>query len=187
MKSFPEITQIGCVRRGRNGTIWSASGLDTDTSLWRSSGNSFTRVPVPAGDGQPIVALEGDRNNDPWIYTRNGLTYRMHSGTWLNENKELGKKLAVLGAMTSANTGDIWFAFSNRLVQWDGTSYSKFSFPDGSRNALVSVLEIGREFKAARPSCTACPNQRARLSMARRILAGSVEGSRALSATILLP
>jgi hypothetical protein len=38
--------------------------------------------------------------------------------------------------------GNIWFAFSNNLVEWDGSAYRRFSFPDGSLNISVAVVAV---------------------------------------------
>lgn len=78
VNNFPEITQMTCIRRDRNGTIWVAGGADS--SLWRSNGEKFTKIPGPVGDSQPVVALEVDRDDSPWIYTTNGLSYRLLNG-----------------------------------------------------------------------------------------------------------
>ncbi|MBB5059698.1 signal transduction histidine kinase/streptogramin lyase [Granulicella aggregans] len=138
VKTLPEMTQLTCIRRDRSGAIWLGRGVDS--SVWRSEGDRFVRVPGPVGDNQPVVALEFDRNNVPWIYTTNGLTYRMLHYSWVNENEELGKKIAVLGAMTSDEAGNIWFAFSDRLVKWDGDKFEKFSYPKGMQNVSPATM-----------------------------------------------
>ena len=33
--------------------------------------------------------------------------------------------------MTGDDAGNVWFGFSNNLVEWDGTGYQRFSFPTG--------------------------------------------------------
>ena len=138
VKSLPGMTQLTCIRRDRSGAIWIGRG--SDSSVWRAEGNRFVRVPGPAGDNQPVVALEFDRNNVPWIYTTNGLTYRMLQDSWVNENQELGKKIAVLGAMTSDEVGNIWFAFSDKVVKWDGDTFQKFSYPHGLQNISPATM-----------------------------------------------
>ena len=138
VKSLLGMTQLTCIRRDRSGAIWIGRG--SDSSVWRAEGNRFVRVPGPAGDNQPVVALEFDRNNVPWIYTTNGLTYRMLQDSWVNENQELGKKIAVLGAMTSDEVGNIWFAFSDKVVKWDGDTFQKFSYPHGLQNISPATM-----------------------------------------------
>ncbi|SNT09996.1 Two component regulator propeller [Granulicella rosea] len=137
-KSFPEIARLTCLRRDRNGVIW--AGVAGSSAVWRSSGDGFIQIPGPAGDEQPVVALEVDRNNDPWIYTTNGLTYRMVHGAWVNQNRELKKKIAVLGAMTSDEAGNVWFAFSDSLVKWDGGAFERFSYPSGQHNISPATM-----------------------------------------------
>jgi signal transduction histidine kinase len=138
VKSLPAIAQLTCIRRDRDGTIWAGGGAGS--SVWRSHGEGFVQIPGPMGDNEPVVALEIDRNSAPWIYTLNGLTYRMLHGTWVNQNKELGKKLAVLGAMTSDEVGNIWFAFSDKLVKWDGSRFERFSYPSALHNISPATM-----------------------------------------------
>jgi signal transduction histidine kinase/streptogramin lyase len=138
VNNFPEITQMTCIRRDRNGTIWVAGGADS--SLWRSNGEKFTKIPGPVGDSQPVVALEVDRDDSPWIYTTNGLSYRLLNGSWVSENQQLGKKTAVLGSMTTDEAGNIWFAFSDKLVKWDGNTFERFSYPRGLQNVSPATM-----------------------------------------------
>ena len=134
IKSFPEIDQLTCIRRDHNGIIW--IGGRGKSSLWRFDGDKFINIPGPHGDDEPVVALEVDRNNAPWIYTINGLSYRLLNGSWVNVNQELGKKPAVLGSMTSDETGNIWFAFSDKLVKWDGSMFERHSYPQTNAEYL---------------------------------------------------
>ena len=90
VKIYPEVTQPTCIRRDRTGTIWIGGGADS--SLWRFDRDKFTKIPGPVGDNQPVVALEVDRNNTTWIYTTNGLSYRLLNGSWISENQQLGRK-----------------------------------------------------------------------------------------------
>jgi signal transduction histidine kinase/ligand-binding sensor domain-containing protein len=138
LKSFPEITQLTCIRRDREGTLWVGSW--NSSAIWRSDGGRLVKIPGPIGDNQPVVALEVDRRNTPWIYTLNGSTYRMLNGSWINVNQVLGKKTAVLGAMTSDETGNIWFAFSDKVVKWNGDSFERFSYPHAMLNISPATM-----------------------------------------------
>ena len=97
-----------------------------DFHLWRSSGSGFTPLPYPDEKLDAVVSVAVDRNNDPWITTRSGRAYRYFNGSWSNQNQALGKKPGVIGAMTDDQAGNIWFAFSDKVVQWDGSTYRKF-------------------------------------------------------------
>jgi PAS domain S-box-containing protein len=44
--------------------------------------------------------------------------------------------------MAGDSNGNIWFAFSNKLVEWDGSAYHRFSFPDGNLNISVAVVAV---------------------------------------------
>jgi hypothetical protein len=62
---------------------------------------------------------------------------------WIPQNQTLGKKPGLLGAMTGDDAGNIWFAFANNLVRWDGAHYSKFSFTDPQLEISVTMMAIG--------------------------------------------
>ena len=138
--SFPQTRGIICLRRDRNGTIWSAGG--GDFQLWRYSGTGFTPLHYPADKTGPVISLAVDRNNDLWISTASGGTYRFSHGVWSRENEVLGKRPGVLGALAGDDAGNIWFGFSNNLVRWDGSGYQKFSFPNGTRGVSETTMSI---------------------------------------------
>jgi signal transduction histidine kinase/ligand-binding sensor domain-containing protein len=139
--AFPKIRHILCIRRDHTGTIWAATG-EGDIHLWRSSATGFVPLHVPDEKVDSVVSLAVDRNNDPWISIPGNGTYQLIHDKWINQNDILGKKPRTLGAMTDDDAGNVWFGFSNKLVQWDGSSYQKFSFPDGSLNVSVSTMAV---------------------------------------------
>jgi len=124
ISAFPKTRQTLCIRRDHNGTIWSAG--PGDFHLWRSSGKGFLPLHYPDENLDAVVAAASDRNNDPWITTRSGKAYHFVNGAWSNENKALGKKPGVIGAMVDDQEGNMWFAFSDKVVKWDGDTYQKF-------------------------------------------------------------
>jgi ligand-binding sensor domain-containing protein len=142
--SFPETGQVICIRRDRYGTIWSAGR--GGFHLWRSSatgfGTKFSPVPYPDEKVATVVSLAVDRNKDPWISMPGNGTYQRVQGKWVNQNKILGKTPRVLGAMTDDAEGNVWFGFSNKLVRWDGSSYQRYSFPDGPLNVSVGTMAV---------------------------------------------
>ena len=121
--TFLKTRQTKCVRRDRNGTIWSAG--EGEARLWRSSGAGLVPVHYPNEKIDDVVAIEVDRNNDPWISTINRNVFRLVRGTWINQNEALGKKPGVLGTMTTDTDGNIWFGFSSAVVRWDGSTFQK--------------------------------------------------------------
>jgi hypothetical protein len=121
--TFPKTHQTNCVRRDRNGTIWSAG--EGDAHLWRFSGAELEPVHYPNEEIDDVVAIAVDRNNDPWISTINRNVFRLVQGTWINQNEALGKKPGVLGTMTADTEGNIWFGFSSAVVRWDGSIFQK--------------------------------------------------------------
>ena len=140
MTSFPETRGTICVRRDRNGTIWSAGGVPS--KLWRSSGAGFAPLPYPEEKVGPVISLAFDRNNDLWITTGIGGAYRFSHGEWSRQNEALGKKPGIIGSMAGDDAGNVWFGFSNDLVRWDGREYLRFSFPDGTPGASESTMSV---------------------------------------------
>jgi hypothetical protein len=132
MTSFPETGGIICIRRDRNGTIWSAGG--GSSKLWRNSGAGFTPLPYPEEKVGPVISLAFDRNNDLWITTGIGGAYHFSHDEWSRQNEALGKKPGIIGAMAGDDAGNVWFGFSNHLVRWDGRDYR---FCQGYRAAAV--------------------------------------------------
>ena len=138
--SWPKTHGTLCLRLDRNGTIWSAGG--SDSLLWRSSGSGFTPVHYPEAELGPVISLAVDRNDELWISTAAGGTYHFTHGAWSRQNDALGKKPGILGTMTSDAAGNVWFGFSNYVVQWDGSNYHKFSFPNGARGVSESTMSV---------------------------------------------
>jgi len=136
--SFPETRQALMVRRDHTGTIWSAGELH----LWRSSGAGFVRVHYPGEDLEAVVFIAVDRNGDLWVTTSTGAAYQRSGGKWSNETQMLGKKPGVMGTMMDDAAGNVWFAFSNKVVRWDGSSFDRFSFPDGKRGVNENTMSI---------------------------------------------
>jgi signal transduction histidine kinase/ligand-binding sensor domain-containing protein len=136
--SFPKTLGTICIRRDRNGTIWSAGGVDA--RLYRSSGSGWSPIPYPEKEVGPVISLAVDRNHDLWISTATGGVYHFAQGTWNRQNETLGKKPGILGTMTGDEAGNVWFGFSNYLVEWDGNGYQKFSFPNGTRGVSETTM-----------------------------------------------
>ena len=138
--SFPKTKGTICLRLDRNGTIWSAGG--GDSTLWHSSGSGFVPMHYPEEELGPVISLAVDRNNDLWVHTATGGDYHLTQGSWSRQNEALGKKPGILGTMTGDDAGNVWFGFSNYVVQWDGSSYHRFSFPNGTRGVSETTLSV---------------------------------------------
>ena len=136
----PATHQTVALHRDHIGTIWSAgSGA---FRLWRSSPNGFVGLHYPDEELDSVLFMATDRNNDPWITTASGRAYHLTRGSWSNETEVLGKKPGVRGAMVDDKDGNIWFAFSNKVVRWDGSRYDRFSFPDGQRGVSENTMSV---------------------------------------------
>jgi len=136
--SFPETRGTICLRRDRHGTIWSAGG--DPSTLWRNTATGMSSLSYPEEKTGPVISLAFDRNDAVWITTAIGGAYRCSHGEWSRQNDALGKRPGIIGAMTGDDAGNVWFGFSNYVVRWDGTAYSKFSFPDGTRGVSESTM-----------------------------------------------
>jgi signal transduction histidine kinase/ligand-binding sensor domain-containing protein len=137
---FPRTRQTISVRRDHNGTIWSAGA--GEFRLWRTSRNGLSPVRYPDENLDPVVFVATDRKNDPWITTLSGKAYHLAGGAWSNETEALGKKPGVLGTMVDDQAGNVWFAFSNKVVEWDGLTYQRFSFPAGQRGVSENTISV---------------------------------------------
>jgi signal transduction histidine kinase/ligand-binding sensor domain-containing protein len=143
IKTFPQTGAIICVRSMRDGTVWAAGG--GEGILWHSAGSGFVPVRYPENEFGPVMSLALDRNNDLWINTAAGGTYRLTSGRWIREDQALGRKAGVLGALAGDDDGNVWFGFSNYLIKWDGANFQRFSFPNGARGVSESTLAVRGE------------------------------------------
>jgi len=138
--SLPRTRQTIALRRDHNGTIWSASA--GHFHLWRSSGDRFVPLHYPDEELDSVLFEAVDRNNDPWITTASGRAYKLTSGYWSNQTGALDKKPGVRGAMLDDKDGNVWFAFSNKVVLWDGSAYHRYSFPDGQRGVSENTMSV---------------------------------------------
>jgi signal transduction histidine kinase/ligand-binding sensor domain-containing protein len=138
--TFPRIRGTICLRILRDGTIWSTGS--TDALLWRSDGAGWKAMQYPEEVVGPVISLAVDRNQDLWIATATGGNYHFTQGAWNKQNDALGKKPGILGTMTGDDEGNVWFGYSNNLVEWDGSSYHRFSFPNGTRGVSETTLSV---------------------------------------------
>ena len=99
-------------------------------------------MPYPEEELGPVISLAVDRNHDLWISTATGGTYHFTQGAWSRQNEILGKKPGILGAMAGDEAGNVWFGFSNNLVEWDGSGYRRFSFPNGTRGVSETTMSV---------------------------------------------
>ncbi len=140
IRGIPGTRQTVALRRDHNGTIWSAGA--GDSHLWRSSGDRFVPLHYPDEELDSVLFVAVDRNNDPWITTASGHAYHLAAGSWSDQTESLGKKPGIRGAMVDDKDGNVWFAFSNKVVRWDGSSYQRFSFPDGQRGVSENTMSV---------------------------------------------
>jgi signal transduction histidine kinase/ligand-binding sensor domain-containing protein len=140
VSAIPGTRQTIAVRRDHNGTIWSAGA--GDSYLWHSSGARFVPLAYPNENLDSVLFIATDRNNEPWITTASGRAYHLTKNGWSDQTDALGKKPGVRGAMVDSSDGDVWFAFSNKVVRWDGSRYHRFAFPDGQRGVSENTMFV---------------------------------------------
>ena len=141
--TFPATRQTISVRRDHTGTIWSAGA--GDFYLWRSGPNGFAPLHYPEEKVDAVIFTAVDRKGDLWITTNSGRAWHLSNGSWNDETATLGKKPGIKGAMTDDAAGNVWFAFSNKVVKWDGSTFSRFSFPDGQRGVSENTMSVRGE------------------------------------------
>jgi PAS domain S-box-containing protein len=136
VRVFAKTHQCIAIRRVFDGSIWSSG----DARLWRTKGGEPSPVEFPPGDIRSATDIAVDRNQELWITTFTPDSYHRLGATWAKVTETLGRKPGFIGAMAGDSNGNIWFAFSNKLVEWDGSAYHRFSFPDGSLDDSVAVV-----------------------------------------------
>jgi signal transduction histidine kinase/ligand-binding sensor domain-containing protein len=130
-RTFAETGQSISIRRDFKGGVWS-SGFGT-SRLWRASSDGLEPVPYPREDVQVAASAALDKNNDLWILTFAQNVFRRNGQDWENQNKILGREPGVLGSMEEDQAGNVWFAFSNHVVEWDGTRYQRYTYTGKNR------------------------------------------------------
>ena len=130
-RTFAETRQAISIRRDFKGGIWS-SGLG-DHHLWRASSDNLKPIHFPHDDIEVPASATVDKNNDIWVLSFSQNVYRGRGRTWENLNQTLGREPGVLGAMETDQAGNVWFAFSNHVIEWDGTGYRRFTYTGKNR------------------------------------------------------
>jgi PAS domain S-box-containing protein len=137
---FAKTNQSIAIRRSWDGSIWSSSS--GDVRLWQTTGGDPSPVASPPGDIRSAADIAVDRNHELWINTLTPDSYHRVGTSWTKVTEALGRKPGVIGAMAGDSDGNVWFAFSNKLVEWDGSAYHRFSFPEGPLNISVAVVSV---------------------------------------------
>jgi PAS domain S-box-containing protein len=140
---FAKTRQCIAIRRAFDGSIWSSGA--GDAHLWRTTGGDPSPVAFPPGDIRSAADIAVDRNHELWITTFTPDSYHRVGTTWTKVTDALGREPGLIGAMAGDSDGNIFFAFSNELVEWDGSAYHRFSFPDGNLDISVAVVAVRRD------------------------------------------
>lgn len=138
IQQFRSVRLTTCLRRDRRGVVWAAGAAPA--RLTRITRGHTEVIHYPEEEARGISGLELDKNNELWLLLFGGRTYRRSGDRWSQEDNLIGRKPGVLGTMTSDPEGNVWLAFSNKLVRWNGNSFDRFSFPDGPLNISVTTM-----------------------------------------------
>jgi signal transduction histidine kinase/ligand-binding sensor domain-containing protein len=134
--TFPQANMPITIRRDHNGAIWSAG--EGRAHLLKVEGERISPVHYPGEEKALIVALGVDHNDELWISRIGPQIFHLSHGTWSEQNATLGRRPNLLGATAEDRDGNVWFAFANNVVKWDGQEFHRFSFP----GPTVSVTSI---------------------------------------------
>ena len=121
---YRQTAQTICIRRDQSGTIWS-SGAGR-VSLWHTTRHGLEPVAYPNQQAQSAIAIAVDRDKNLWLNLRQFGVYKRTGADWSEQNEQLGKLPSNPGAMAADPQGNVWFAFSNQVVTWDGTQFVRF-------------------------------------------------------------
>jgi signal transduction histidine kinase/ligand-binding sensor domain-containing protein len=139
-RTFAETRQTVAIRRDFKGDIWS-SGIGANR-LWKTSGDGIEPVSYPAESKAVASSIAVDKNNDLWVLTFTPSAFRRSGQKWTNMNQILGREPGVMGAMEGDQAGNIWFAFSDHVIEWNGTSYQRYTYT-GTNRYPVSLAVNG--------------------------------------------
>jgi signal transduction histidine kinase/ligand-binding sensor domain-containing protein len=140
---FPSTVQALAIRQTPHGELFT-SGKGA-AGLWQIEGTKLTPVRYPRDDIDACAAMAVDRKGDLWINTFTPALLHRVNGRWIDETANLGRRPGVIGTMANDGENNVWIAFSNWLVEWDGSSYHRYTYPDGDLNISVSTLAFGKD------------------------------------------
>jgi signal transduction histidine kinase/ligand-binding sensor domain-containing protein len=121
--SYPEGVSAGF--RSDDGTIW----LGSNDALWKSSGTSFERNPLPEGnEGSPIQAIVQDREGAVWVSAvRKGVSRRIN-GVWIPYGGLANLPKMTAMSLATDRLGRVWFGYTaGRLAMVDGEQVTVFA------------------------------------------------------------
>lgn len=130
-KTFARTGPLGSIRSDFKGDIW-AGGFGK-RKLWRASGDQVEPEQYPLGVTRNAISTVLDKNNSLWLLTFNSDVLRRVGQRWENQNKILGREPGISGSMETDQAGNVWFAFSNHVIEWDGTGYKRYTYTGKNR------------------------------------------------------
>jgi signal transduction histidine kinase/ligand-binding sensor domain-containing protein len=138
-RTFPETRQSISIRRDFKGGVWS-TGFGK-SNLWRAFPDRLEPVHYPHDDVELGASTTIDKNGNIWILTFAQNVYRQIDGRWQNENKALGREPGILGSMETDQAGNVWFAFSNHVIEWDGSAYRRYTYTGKNRYPICLMVK----------------------------------------------
>ncbi len=122
---------ILCIYRDPDGVLW----LGGDGHLWRSEGDHFIQVALPAdivGPISDVQAITRDHDGGLWVsFASNGL-YRLWKGSWSAYGNQPALLRLIPMAATTDSAGRVWLGYAgSRVTLIDGATVRTFSAADG--------------------------------------------------------
>jgi signal transduction histidine kinase/ligand-binding sensor domain-containing protein len=139
VKTFPETRQSISIRRDFKGGVWS-TGLGTN-NLWRVFPDRVEPIHFPHDDVEVGSSTTIDKKGNIWLLTFAPNVYRQIGGKWQNENQALGREPGIMGAMEADEAGNVWFAFSNHVIEWDGVGYRRYTYTGKNRYPICMTVK----------------------------------------------
>lgn len=131
---------IYCAYRDSQGIVW-LGGTD---GLWRTVGNAFVPVSLPAGvepaNNIPIAITEGPQGDLYAYFLRKGI-FRLQNGLWTQPAQFVGSERAGYILEVTDGAGRIWFGQKyNQISTYDGRALTRYGPESGVAVGTVSAL-----------------------------------------------
>jgi signal transduction histidine kinase/ligand-binding sensor domain-containing protein len=130
-RTFAETGTSYSIRRDFKGDIWS-SGFEK-RKLWRAFSDRVEPVQYPSSVARNAISTVLDKDNSLWLLTFDSDVFRRVGQRWENQDEILGREPGISGSMEMDQAGNVWWAFSNHVIEWDGTDFRRYTYTGKNR------------------------------------------------------